>query len=275
MTMSLTSASRSTSTPFQRLWADAPVFTGLALLLALASLPLFSAMSLDARLFQGDSIWLKPLKFHAALSIYLITLAYCARFLPATMRASRGWRIYVGVVATAIIAEVAWIGGAAALGTASHFNISSPLWTALYALMGASAVTLTSASLVMGLSIWRNPATGLTPAVQLSVALGLVLTFVLTLVVAGTMSSGTGHFVGVPTTGAILPILGWSREVGDLRAPHFFATHALHGVPAVGLLASRLLPDASARIVVWAAGLGYAGLVMAMFVQALMGLPLI
>ena len=45
-----------------------------------------------------------------------------------------------------------------------------------------------------------------------------------------------GHFVGTPVTGASVPILGWSLEVGDLRVPHFLATHAMHAVPAFALL---------------------------------------
>ena len=257
-----------------RLWVDAPILTGIALLMALGCLPILSAAAFDTRLFQGDNVWLKPFKFHLALAIYTVTLAYFTRFMPLATRQSRPWQRYLVVAATAIMAELVWIGGAAALGTASHFNISTPLWSGLYALMGASAVTLTSVSLVMGVSIWRNRSSGLDPALRLSIALGLVLTFVLTLIAAGTMSSLSGHFVGTPVTGARLPVLGWSREVGDLRAPHFFATHALHAVPLAGLLATRRAP-ALATTLVWTAALGYTAFVLALFVQALLGLPVI
>ena len=164
--------------------------------------------------------------------------------------------------------------GAAALGTGSHFNLSSPIWETLYSLMGLAAVTLTSASLVMGLAIWRNPATGLAPALKLSVMLGLVLTFVLTVITAGYMASTTGHYVGTPVTGERLPILGWSREVGDLRVGHFLATHALHGLPLVGLVAARM-GESAGRGVVWAAAAGYAALVLGTFAQAIAGMPLI
>jgi len=265
---------RPATLPASRLWADAPILTGIALLNALGCLPILSAAAFDTRLFQGDNIWLKPFKFHLALAIYTITLAYFARFMSEATRASRLWRNYLTVAAAAIVAEVVWIGGAAALGTASHFNTSSPLWSGLYALMGVSAVTLTSVSLVMGVSIWRNQSSGLDPALHLSITLGLILTFALTVIVAGTMSSGTGHFVGSPLTDARLPLFGWSREVGDLRAPHFLATHALHAVPLAGLIVTRLAPAQPIRLV-WLAASGYAALVLAMFVQALLGLPLI
>lgn len=270
MTMSLPiSASPS------RLRQDAPILTSLALMIALGSLPILGAMSLDPRTLLGEAIWLKPLKFHVALFIYTLTLAFYARFIPQTILDSRGWRAYVGVVLAAIVAELMWVDGAAALGTTSHFNVATPVAAMIYGLMGLSAVTLTSVSMAMGVMIWRNPATGLDPALRLSLGLGLILTFVLTVVVAGTMSSGTGHLVGTPVTGARLPVMGWSREVGDLRAAHFFATHALHAVPLVGLVAPRLMSAAMARRAVWATAVLYTTLVVALFGQALLGFPMI
>ena len=59
-----------------RMWHDAPAFTGLALFMTLAMVPLLAAMALDDRLFQGESVWLKPLTFHVALVIYLVTLCW-------------------------------------------------------------------------------------------------------------------------------------------------------------------------------------------------------
>jgi hypothetical protein len=256
-----------------RLFDDAPALAALTLIIVLGALPLLAAFNLDPRLFQGDSIWLKPLKFHAALAIYLATLVFFARFLPDGLMQSRGWQIYQAIVVVCVVAELLWIGGAAALGTGSHFNVGSPVWAALYPLMGVAAVTLTSLSLVMGVAIWRNAQTGLAPALHLSIALGLVLTFVLTVIVAGAMASGTGHHIGTPVSGARVPVMGWSREVGDLRLPHFLATHALHALPVAGLLAARLLPDAPGRLAVWAAGLGFTTLVALTFAQALSGRP--
>lgn len=246
-----------------RLWDDAPQLMTLTVAIAFATLPILAAMALDSREFQDENIWLKPLKFHIALTIYTLTLAFYARFLPAGTLLSRNWRIYQTVIIIAIVAELLWIGGAAALGTASHFNVSTPFWAIAYPLMGIAAVTLTSISLAMGVVFWKSRDNTL----HLALALGLGLTFVLTVFVASTMSSGTGHHVGTAITGARLPILGWSREVGDLRAPHFLATHALHAVPLAAIFASRA--------VVWGAALAYTALVLASFAQALMGLPFI
>lgn len=237
-----------------------PHLTRLTLFIALAALPLMAAYGLDDRLFQGDNVWLKPLKFHLALAVYTGTLALFAMLLPEATFASRRWRIYLGVVTICILAELLWIGGAAALGTASHFN-QTGIWAAFYSLMGVAAVTLTSLSLAMGVVFWRHRADQL----MLSVALGLVLTFVLTVPVAGTMASLPGHLVGTPLTGARFPLMGWSTEVGDLRLPHFLATHAMHAVPLAGLTGSRSA--------VWATAAGFTALTLWCFARALMGLP--
>jgi hypothetical protein len=232
----------------------------LTLFISLAALPLMAAYGLDDRLFQGDSVWLKPLKFHMALAVYTGTLVLYAMLLPEGTISSRRWRIYIGVVTACILAELAWIGGAAALGTASHFN-QVGIWGVIYPLMGAAAVTLTSLSLAMGVIFWRHQSDPL----MLSVAVGLILSFLLTVPIASTMSSGTGHLVGTPVTGARFPLMGWSTEVGDLRLSHFLATHAMHFVPLAGLTGSRGA--------VWGAALGFTALTLWCFARALMGLP--
>ncbi len=255
-----------------RMTRDAPAFTHLALFIALTAIPLLATAALDTRDFLNAPVWQKPLQFHLALATYIVTLAFFARYLPTPMT-TRKWRIYAAIVCFCILAELVWVGGAAAYGTASHFNIASPVMAALYGLMGVFAVILTSPSLAMGVVIWRNPNTGLSPALHLSISLGLILTFLLTLIAAGTMSSMSGHLIGTPTTNESLPILGWSREVGDLRTAHFFATHALHALPIIGLIAARALSPTTARATVWLSAAAYCALVAFAMVQAFQGQP--
>ena len=269
MTLALT-APRPFLPDLRRMATDAPAFTILATLLTLGLIPLYAAMALDARIFQGESPWLKPLKFHYALAIYTISLAFFARLMPEVTRKGRPWRWFTAAVVVAILGEVIWLSAAAMANTASHFNTDIPAFAALYPLMGALATLLTSASLVMGVSVWRNPATGLAPALQLSVALGLVLTFALTVPVAGYLSSNGGHFVGNSTR--VLAVMGWSRDAGDLRVAHFLATHALHFIPLAGLIAVRAVPSQALRLV-WLSATAYAALVIFTFVQALQGQP--
>lgn len=240
--------------------APNPQLLRLTLFVALAALPLLAAYVLDPRLHQGDPIWLKPLKFHLALTVYTGTLVLFAMLLPEGTFTARRWRVYIGIVTLAILAELVWIGAAAALGTGSHFNLTG-IWGPLYSLMGLAAVVLTSLTLAMAPAFWRHRSDPL----MLSIAVGLALTFLLTVPIAGTMANLTGHHVGTPVTGARLPLMGWSREVGDLRLPHFLATHAMHAVPLAGLTGSRPA--------IWAAAAGFTALTLWCFARALSGLP--
>jgi hypothetical protein len=106
-----------------------------------------------------------------------------------------------------------------------------------------------------------------------AVGLGLVLTFLLTVPVAGWMSQHGGHFVGDPAAGGRLPVLGWSTEVGDLRAAHFLATHALHVIPLVAWVLVALLPPAWAKPAVRGAVALYVASVAWTFAAALLGRP--
>jgi hypothetical protein len=234
--------------------------------------PTLFAMALEQRTFLDINVWIKPFKFQVALAIYLATLAWFAGWLPTRVVASRWHRIFSIIVVLAVGAEVTWILGAAALGTASHFNDSSPVAAGLYTLMGVLAVTLTSASLVYGIAILRDRNSRLDPVFRLSVGIGLIATFVLTVLVAGYMSSNGSHFVGGAHSdaGGLAP-MGWARDGGDLRVAHFFATHAMHFIPAFGYIASRVLPAGRGRAAVLAfAGL-FVGLVGYTFIEALSG----
>lgn len=255
----------------RRIWADAPAFAALTLLLLLGLIPLAAAMALDARQFAGTSPWLKPAKFHLSLAIYLGTLAFFARYLMPGFREGRPWRGFALVVSACVLAEVAWLWSAASLNTASHFNTEVPWLAAIYPVMGLLAIILTSASLVMGLGIWRNRDTGLSAPVHLSVAIGLVLTCLLTVPVAGYLAGQPGHGVGQATRW--LPVLGWARDAGDLRVAHFLATHALQALPLAGLALAAALPRRAAAAGVWLAGAAYVALVAGTFAQAMAGRP--
>ena len=50
-----------------------PLYAGAALCLAAFSAPTLVAMTLDGRTLAGVNVWLKPLRFEVALTIYLAT----------------------------------------------------------------------------------------------------------------------------------------------------------------------------------------------------------
>lgn len=258
----------------ERIRAAEPRFFATALLMLVAMAPTGFAAFADSRELLGVDIWLKPLKFEFALFAYLMTLAVFALFLPGEIRAKRWYRLYAGAVSVGAVVEIVWLAGASAIGAPSHFN-PTPAGQAIYAAMGATAVLITSASAVYAFHIARNPATGLSPALKESLVLGLALVLPLTLMTAGTMSQMSSHFIGgTPDDAGGLPVMGWSRDGGDLRAAHFFATHALHFVPAFGLLSASLFGPAN-RTPVRLFAAGFALFVLFLLVQALLGLPVL
>lgn len=254
-----------------RLLSDEPLFTVAGLVLFGLCLPFLAGYGLDTRQVDGANPWVKPLKFGLSLGLFFLTLAVFARFLPEGMTAAGGYRAYAWLIILCAAAEMIWISGAALAGTRSHFNTEIPFMAAIYGVMGLIAIVLTSVTVVYGVAIWR--AAGGAPLLQL-VALGLILTFVLTVPVAGFLASSAGpHVTAPPPDGGKMWLMGWSREVGDLRVAHFFATHALQFLPLIGLLVLWLPGPGLSTGGILALGVGYSALVGATLAQALAGRP--
>ncbi len=247
--------------------------------LLLAAIPAtLVARELDARTVNDINIWIKPLKFHLSTGVHLATLAVLATFLSDRARAGKGLAAVAAVSAFAAIVEIAIIAAQSARGVASHFNYSTQFDALIYMFMGLGALLIVMPAIVLGVWFLCAPVTEkLTPGLKLGAGLGLTLGFILTLGIAGYMSQQpSGHWVGGPPTDAGgLPLVGWSRDGGDLRVPHFFATHLMQALPLVGYAADRMLGAAAAIRIVWiAAGVGLA-VAVGTFVQALSGHPFI
>lgn len=233
----------------------------------------FGAYLIDERVLNGISVWIKPLKFQASVALHLATLAVLAHLLSQSRRRSRAFSVVVATSTTAALFEIAWITFQAARGRASHFNDQTVVEAGMYVLMGIGAVLLVVAPLIMGIWLLREPQRRPGPdPLHLAAVLGLVLSAVFTLVVAGYMSTHGGHWVGdVATDASGLPVFGWSRNVGDLRVAHFFATHAMQLLPLAGFV----LRNTGALGCHWVriGSAAYIVFTAAVFVQALLGQP--
>jgi hypothetical protein len=240
----------------------------------------------DPREILGQNAWFKPLKFALSIAIYAVTLAW---MLAQLRRFRRVGHVLGTVSALALLAEIAIIVGAAAVGTTSHFNVATPLSATLWAVMGASIAVVWLVVLAVGIALLRSPLDdpARTLAVRAGVAIGVVgmaVAFFMTSPNAEQLRDFQGvagaHAVGVADGGPGLPFLGWSTQGGDLRAPHFVGMHALQALPlfALGLeLASRrvaALRDARVRFrLVLIATVGFGGAVTLLTWQALAGQP--
>ena len=242
-----------------------------ALMLALL-IPTALGVLFDERLTNGVNGWLKPIKFEASLAIHFGTLALLLGLIAPAVRAGRVVRWSMLAAAVLAVLEVAYIMVQAGRARASHFNNATRFEEVAYALMGLGAACIVIFSFIAGLMLWRHARAGVTPAMRLAAAGGLMFSGLATLLIAGYMSQTGAHWVGTPSDAGSLPLLGWSTTGGDLRAPHFFATHAVQAVPLFALAWERLRP-ASATLPVAVFLALYAAFTAAVFVQALMGLP--
>jgi hypothetical protein len=246
--------------------------TGLSLALAVVLLP---PLLVDPRLLDGVGVWVKPMKFAVSFVVYFGTIALVTDRMSGQARASLWVRATLVAMAVSMIGEMAYIIRQAGLAEPSHFNVGSPGHALLYTLMGIGAAVLV---IGMGVIGWRAAAdrnAALGPGTRLGVATGFVGSALLTLVVAFVLGGNGGHHVGVPSPGApVIPILGWSAEVGDLRPAHFLSLHGMQVLPLVGLALDATMPR-RARLGVAVATAAWAAATVAVFVQGLMGLPLV
>ena len=240
-------------------------------------IPSAIAYAIDERLLNEVSVWSKPVKFQLSI---ILTLGTAMLLLPLLDKAARATRTVRGaslVMAVASALEIIYIVIQAARGRPSHFNEATPLEGTLYALMGIGAVSIVAGAFVIGWMIWRRGRMDVGKGLRLGAAWGLMIGAVLTVITAGVMSSGAitepGHWVGgIRSDANGLFLVGWSRSGGDLRVPHFFATHMMQGLPILGLLLDRFAPE-RARVGIWAGAFIGILIVAATFIQAAMGRP--
>ncbi len=180
----------------------------------------------------GRNGWLKPLKFAISIGIYALTIAWLLTLLPA--RRQRLGRGIAWVIAIAMAVEMAAIVGAVAVGTTSHFNVSTPFHAAVWASMGTAIAAVWLVTVLLAVLLWRSvddPARRLAIRAGLVIGLaGMAVAFLMTSPTPEQLDSFSGiagaHAVGVPDDGPGLPLLGWSTTGGDLRVPHFVGMHA-------------------------------------------------
>jgi len=253
---------------------------------AMAALAVFALVArfVDGREVLGANLWDKPLKFAISTVIYAVTWSWLIGQLERSRRLAQ---ISGNVIAAALVVELVIIVGVAAAGTTSHFNVSTPLATAMWSVMAMSISVLWVATFMACLVLFRNPLgdRARTMAIRggaLISLVGLGLGYLMTSPTAAQLADFGGiagaHAVGIADGGPGLPVLGWSTVAGDLRIPHFVGMHALQAIPlaliAIELLSRRVpvLQDVAvrARLVVTVA-VGYLALVGLVTMQALRG----
>jgi hypothetical protein len=229
-----------------------------------------AAMTVDARLINGVSVWTKPAKFAASFVAWFWTLAWAWGVIePVAQHGATARLVLWGTLAAGGF-EMGWISVRAALGQPSHFATDA-LGDVMYQLMGAGAVTLVALAATLGvLVLRRGDVARQAPGWLFAIGLGLILTGILGGLTGATISGvGTPHIGGALSDAANLPPFYWSRDGGDLRVAHFLGVHAMQALPVLALL----FPGASVRLLALGA-VGWTMLTLAIFTAALLGAPL-
>lgn len=233
-----------------------------AALCAALALPTLPALAIDTRTLNDISVWAKPLKFQFSFALHWLTLALLLRCMATPARESNTTLWLLRAAALATLIEVLYITLQAARGRASHFNRDTALERLMYfGVMGPASVVIVGVTAWLGYRVWRRPRAGTGRGLVLGAALGLFLSGLVTLLVTAPLAAGVvdgpGHWVGgIRSDADGLPLFGWSTTGGDLRVPHFFATHLLQALPLAGWLSDRISPRRAVAWVSAASGLG-------------------
>lgn len=274
----------------RRAWAVNRPLTAAGVLLGLASLSALVGLAVDPREITGQPAWAKPARFAFSFGLYAITLLWLLTFVQGHARLVRviSWATAIGVVL-----EVSWAFRAAAAGTTSHFNFTTPIASALTfaALVVISLVMLMALLTVALLLRQRVEPPALAWALRLGLVVALVGMAVAVLMVTPTpaqvTAAGLGHglppvvgahTVGPPDGGPGMPVTNFSTTGGDLRVAHLVGVHALQGLPLLGLLLTlgpRALGPRHRTALVWIAATAWLGLTLILTWQAARAQPLI
>jgi hypothetical protein len=241
----------------------------LAVISAVGAVLLVPFWIFDPRDLGGVSAWEKPLKFFISSAIFSFTFSWLSSFIT---KGSRWVKLSGLLIAISLAVELVLIVAMAALGTTSHFNVSTPTAIVIWSLMATFISIVLFATLFLSITILLQKQQEynlkLTLVLgSLNTAVGMGLAYLMTSATANQLANFQGiagaHAVGVEDGGPGLPFFGWSTVAGDLRVGHFFGLHSIQ-VAAILLAISLLLPIAF-RIPLIVVGnvtwLGFVGLV--------------
>ena len=206
--------------------------------------------------------WYKPFKFAFSTLLFAWSMAWYCSYLPNFNSHVFNWTVVI-----LLGFEIFYIAFQASKGQLSHYNISTPVYSALYSLMALAATAVTLYTAYIGILFFKSDFPELPIhyvwAIRLSILIFVVFSFE-----GFAMGSRLNHSVGALNDNSNWCILGWSKTVGDLRVSHFIGMHALQVLP---ILSYYVLKNTKLTI-----GLSvvYGLLALLTFIQAIQGRPL-
>jgi len=207
--------------------------------------------------------WYKPFKFAFSTFLFAWAMAWYCYYLPNLNINLFNWSVII-----LLGFEIFYIAFQASKGQLSHYNLSTPVYAALYSMMAVAASLVTLYTAYVGVLFFTNSFSALPDYYVWAIRLGIII-FVIFSFEGFAMGSRLNHSVGALNDNSNLFIIGWSKTVGDLRVSHFIGMHALQVLP---ILSYYVLKNTKLTI-----GLSviYGLLALVALIQALQGRPLI
>ena len=207
--------------------------------------------------------WYKPFKFAFSTFLFVWAMAWYCYYLPNFNIKLFNWSVII-----LLGFEIFYIAFQAGKGQLSHYNVSTPVYSALYSMMALAASIVTLYTAYVGILFFTNSFPELPDYYLWAIRMGIII-FVIFSFEGFAMGSRLNHSVGALNENSNLFILGWSKTVGDLRVSHFIGMHALQVLP---VLSYYVLKNTKLTIVL---SIVYFLLALLTLIQALKGRPLI
>ena len=207
--------------------------------------------------------WYKPFKFAFSTFLFAWAMAWYCCYLPNFDIKLFNWSVII-----LLGFEIFYIAFQASKGQLSHYNLSTPIYAALYSMMALAASLVTLYSAYVGLLFFTNSFPELPNYYVWAIRLGIMI-FVIFSFEGFAMGSRLNHSVGALNDNSNWFIVGWSKTVGDLRVSHFIGMHALQVLP---ILSYYVLKNTKLTI---GLSLIYGILALLTLIQALQGRPII
>lgn len=207
--------------------------------------------------------WYKPFKFAFSTFLFAWAMAWYCYYLPNFNIKVFNWSVII-----LLGFEIFYIALQASKGQLSHYNLSTPVYAALYSMMALAASLVTLYTAYVGLLFFTNSFPELPNYYVWAIRLGIII-FVIFSFEGFAMGSRLNHSVGALNDNSNWFVFGWSKTVGDLRVAHFIGMHALQVLP---ILSYYVLKKAKLTV---GLSLVYGLLALLTLIQALQERPLV
>jgi len=207
--------------------------------------------------------WYKPFKFAFSTFLFSWAMAWYCYYLP-----NFNIRLFNWTVIILLGFEIFYIAFQASKGQLSHYNVSTPVYSALFSMMALAASAVTLYTAYIGILFFKYDFPNLPNHYLWAIRFGIII-FVIFSFEGFAMGSRLNHSVEALNNNSNWFIVGWSKTVGDLRVSHFIGMHALQVLP---ILSYCVIKDTKLTV-----GLSfvYGLLALLTLIQALQGKPLI